>query len=72
MEETKMTNKELYYKQLLRQYDLKRSAHHQAKLKRTAEVYEKIPRIKQIDAELNNSGIKLVRSMLAPDRKSVV
>lgn len=43
-----MTNKELYYKQLLRQYDLKRSAAHQAKLKRTAEIYEKIPRIKKL------------------------
>ncbi len=61
-----MTNKELYYKQLLRQYDFKRSAHHQGKLKRTAEIYEKIPHIKKIDEELNNSGIKLVRSMLSP------
>ena len=61
-----MTNKELYYKQLLRQYDLKRSAAHQAKLKRTAEIYEKIPRIKKIDETLNDSGVKLVRSMLSP------
>ncbi len=67
-----MTNKELYYKQLIRQYDLKRSAAHQAKLKRTAKIYEQIPQIKKIDETLNNSGVNLVRSMLtAPSDTSI-
>lgn len=59
-----MTNRELYYKQLLRQYDLKRSAAVQRQKERTAEIYKKIPQIKKIDENLNNTGIHLVRHML--------
>lgn len=59
-----MTNRELYYKELLRQYDLKRSAALQTRLKHRAEIYEKLPEIKKIDAKLNNTGINLVRQAL--------
>ena len=59
-----MTTRELYYKELLRKYDLKRSAALQEKLKRTQQIYEQIPQIAKIDQTLNNSGINLVRSML--------
>lgn len=60
-----MNNKELYYKRLLREYDLMRSKSHQEMLNRQKEIYEKIPQIKAIDDELSDSGIKLVRRMMA-------
>lgn len=67
-----MTNRELYYKQLLREYDLRRSAALQEKLKRTEMIHEEIPQIKKIDMQLNNTGISLVRSMLTePDGTSL-
>lgn len=65
-----MNNRELYYKQLLRAYDLKRAAALQEKRKRTEEVYEKLPQIKKIDDTLNNTGIHLVRSMLKQPGKT--
>lgn len=65
MEETKMNNKELHYKRLLREYDLLRSKSHQEQLERQKEIYTLIPQIKKIDDELSDSGIKLVRRMLS-------
>lgn len=64
MEEVKMNNKELHYKRLLREYDLKRSRAYQEQMNRQNEIYAKIPRIKAIDDELSQTGIKLVRSMM--------
>ena len=60
-----MNNKELHYKRLLREYDLMRSKSHQEMLTRQQEIYDKIPQIKTIDDELSDSGIKLVRHMMA-------
>ena len=65
MEEAQMNNKELHYKRLLREYDLLRSKTHQEMLSRQKEIYEKLPQIKLIDEELSDSGIKLVRRMMA-------
>lgn len=59
-----MNNKELYYKRLIREYDLKRAEANRRLNERKAEVYKKVPDIQKIDQELNQSGIKLVRSML--------
>lgn len=59
-----MSTKELQYKRLIREYDLKRAAKTQASLKRTAEVYAKVPQIEKIDKELSQTGINLVRQML--------
>lgn len=59
-----MNTKELQYKRLIREYDLKRTAKTQASLKRTAEVYKKVPQIEAIDKELSQTGINLVRQML--------
>ena len=70
MEEVKMSTKELQYKRLIREYDLKRTAETQASLKRTAEVYEKIPQIQKIDQELSQTGINLVRQMLNKSKDS--
>ena len=64
MEEINMNNKELHYKRLLREYDLKRSKAYQEQMNRQNEIYDKIPRIKAIDNELSQTGIKLVRSMM--------
>ena len=64
MEEIKMNNKELHYKRLIREYDLKRSRAEALMLKHQEEVYEKVPEIKHIDDKLSQSGIALVRSML--------
>lgn len=67
-----MNNKELHYKRLIREYDIKRTAAVQAQLKRTAEVYEKVPEIQKIDKLLSQSGIALVRGMLTdPQGESV-
>lgn len=60
-----MNHKELHYKRLLREYDLLRSKTHQEMLTRQKEIYEKLPQIKLIDDELSDSGIKLVRRMIA-------
>ena len=60
-----MNNKELHYKRLLREYDLMRSKSHQEMLARQQEIYQKLPQIKSIDDELSDSGIKLVRHMMA-------
>lgn len=59
-----MNNKELHYKRLLREYDLKRSKAYQEQMNRQREIYAKIPRVKAIDEELSQTGIKLVRSMM--------
>lgn len=59
-----MTTRELYYKQLLREYDLKRSAAIREKNERTSQIHKEIPEIKKIDETLNNTGINLVKSML--------
>lgn len=59
-----MNNKELHYKRLLREYDLKRSKSYQELMSRQAEIYTKIPKIKSIDNELSQIGIQLVRRML--------
>lgn len=64
-----MNNKELHYKHLLREYDRKRSKAHQIKVKRTDEIYTKIPQIKKIDEHLNQTGIQLVRHMLKSPTK---
>lgn len=67
-----MNNKELHYKRLIREYDLKRSRAEARMLKRQEEIYEKIPEIKHIDDTLSQSGIALVRSMLtAPNGCSI-
>ncbi len=60
-----MNTKEIHYKRLLREYDLLRSKTHQEMLARQKEIYEKLPQIKLIDDELSDSGIKLVRRMMA-------
>lgn len=70
MEEVKMNNKELHYKRLLREYDLKRSKSYQEQMNRQSEVYAKIPRIKAIDDELSQTGIKLVRSMMTSSQNA--
>lgn len=67
-----MNNKELHYKRLLREYDLLRSKTHQEMLARQKEIYETIPQIKTIDDELSDSGIKLVKRMMAsPNSESL-
>lgn len=59
-----MTSKELQYKLLLRQYDIKRThAIHNKKL-REEDVYARVPTIAKIDTQLNRNGVALVRSML--------
>lgn len=65
-----MNNKELHYKRLLREYDLKRSKSYQEQMNRQSEVYAKIPRIKAIDDELSQIGIKLVRSMMTSSQNA--
>lgn len=65
-----MNNKELHYKRLLREYDLKRSKSYQEQMNRQSEVYAKIPRIKAIDDELSQTGIKLIRSMMTASQNA--
>lgn len=60
-----MNNKELHYKRLIREYDLMRSKSYQEQMNRQAEIYAKIPQIKAIDNELSQTGIRLVRQMMA-------
>ena len=67
MEVANMTNSALYYKQLIREYDSKRALNHRDDVARIKEIYEKIPKIKSIDEQLNNTGVKLVKSMLKPN-----
>ena len=67
-----MNTKAFHYKRLMREYDMKRTSAIKNQLRRTEEVYKKVPQIEEIDKLLNNSGIKLVRSMLAsPDSSSI-
>lgn len=61
-----MTSKELQYKLLIRQYDIKRTHAIQDKRNREQEVYAKVPAIAKIDESLSRNGISLVRSMLHP------
>lgn len=63
-----MTSKELQYKLLLRQYDLKRTNAIHAKKEREQEVYTKVPAIAKIDSKLNHTGVALIRSMLNPSK----
>ena len=70
MEEVNMNNKELHYKRLLREYDLRRSKSYQEQINRQNEVYAKIPRIKAIDDELSQTGIKLIRSMMTASQNA--
>lgn len=67
-----MRNPTFEYKQLLKEYDFKRTkAAHDQKM-RKEEVYKKIPDIEKIDEELSNIGIQLIRSMLSNfDKKSI-
>lgn len=67
-----MNNKKLHYKRLLREYDLKRSKSYQEQMNRQSEIYAKIPRIKAIDEELSQIGIKLIRSMMTASQDTSV
>lgn len=59
-----MRNSAFAYKQLLKEYDFRRTrAAHEQRM-RQEEVYKKIPEIQQIDEELSHIGIQLVRSTL--------
>ena len=64
MEVLKMDSKTLQYKQVVRDFDTKRMRAVQAQKARAEEVYQKIPQIKEIDDQLQNTGIQLVRTML--------
>lgn len=65
-----MNNKELHYKRLLREYDFKRSKAYQEQMNRQNKIYAKIPQIKEIDDELSQTGVKLVRQMMVSSGSS--
>ncbi|MDF2613259.1 MAG: family ATPase [Clostridia bacterium] len=67
-----MNAKEAHYKRLIREYDIKRTLAAQNQLKRSKEVYHKVPQIEEIDKILNHSGIALVRSMLTSPHSTSV
>ena len=67
-----MNNKELHYKRLLREYDLRRSKDHQEQMNRQHEIYAKIPKVKAIDNELSQLGISLVRNMMASPQSTAL
>jgi len=52
------------YTQILREYDLLQNNHYKELEQKKAEVYKKIPRIKEIDTELSTIGLNLTRKIL--------
>lgn len=67
-----MTSRELQYKYLIRQFDIKRTKAEQEKKAREQKIYAQIPTIQKIDQKLNATGINLIRSMLVkPGETSV-
>ncbi|OOB77349.1 MAG: hypothetical protein BEN18_10465 [Epulopiscium sp. Nuni2H_MBin001] len=66
-----MTEKQKHYRQILREFDMKRTANIRVSRQRKEEIYNKIPEIEQIENTLSSSGMKLVRMMLtAPEGTS--
>ncbi len=59
-----MTEKQKQYKQILREFDFKRTKNLHTKTSRTAKIYEEIPQIAELDKMLVNNGLTLVKQML--------
>lgn len=57
-------DKQLYIK-ILREYEITRDQQQAALEQRKADIYAKIPRIQEIDQELNAIGLKMTRQILA-------
>ncbi len=62
----------IYYKEILREYEKDREAAHFKLTQRLSEIYQKIPRIEQIDKELSNIGIKLSKAVLSRGSDALV
>lgn len=67
-----MTNKEVQYKLLLKQYDEKRTRAAEDKRNREEEIYKKIPDIERIDRSLNKLGISLIKSALTSSPEALI
>ncbi|WP_180270760.1 ATP-binding protein [Sporanaerobium hydrogeniformans] len=67
-----MDSKVFQYKKVVKDFDTKRMRAIQAQKARAEEVYLKVPEIKAIDEKLQNSGIKLVRTMLNAQNASAL
>lgn len=59
--------KNVQYNKILREYDNKRLRNHHLLEKRQAEVYDKIPRLREIDSAIANASVSHVRSALYGD-----
>lgn len=59
-----MTNTSLHYKQLIKQYDQKRTLYAHQKREREQTIYKAIPDIYKIDTSLSQIGIRLIKASL--------
>lgn len=65
-------SKAMHYKRVLRQYEQKRLTQLHLKKEREKEVYALIPQMKEINNQLSQSGINLVRTMIHhPDTENI-
>ena len=60
------------YNEILRLYDAKRLRIYHEKTRRQKEVYEKIPRIKEIDDAISALSIDTAKSLLLADNNSSI
>ena len=67
-----MTNREIQYKLLIKEYDQKRTRAAEEKRNREREIYTKIPDIEVIDRSLNRLGINLVKSALSTSPQNLL
>lgn len=59
-----------YLKEILKQYDIKRTKNNQLFRKRLQEVYENIPEIRLIDNEISSKGLNISKQIInAPENK---
>lgn len=55
---------EQFVQEILREYEIKRNTARASREKRIQEVYHRIPRIQEIDGELNKTGISISRALI--------
>lgn len=67
-----MTNREIQYKLLIKEYDQRRTRAAEEKRNREREIYAKVPDIEVIDRSLNKLGINLIKTALSTSPEQLV